>query len=89
MNKQEKIELLYELLRELFPGKVSRDYWGPDADDCNISLLASVRNNAASPEIEHKEPLWLYPKGQTIEMFPYYEKEDDCFITFSFEKNNF
>lgn len=85
MTREEKMEQLYELLREFFPGKVGGQY-GPDEDDFQISLHASVRNNAAFPEVEHKEALWLDPKRQTIEMFPFYREEDEDYIVFAFEK---
>ena len=88
MDKKEKIEQLYELLRELYPGKVSGCYVY-NTDETLIELLVSVRNNAASPVVEHKELVTLNASSQTIDMFPFYEGEDERFITFSFEKNNF
>lgn len=88
MTREEKVEQLYELLRELFPGKVSSCYCY-NTDETWIELLVSVRNTAAFPVVEHKELVTLNASSQTIDMFPYYEREDDRFITFSFEKNNF
>lgn len=88
MYANPKVEQLYQLLNELFPGQVG----GQDAGDHEaemIELKVSLRNNASSPDVEHKEILWLHPFSKTMTMFPYYEKEDENFILFSFEKNNY
>ena len=88
MYANPKIEQLYQLLNELFPGQVG----GQDAGNQEaemIELKVSLRNNAFGPDVEHKEILWLHPASKTMTMYPYYEKEDENFILFSFEKNNY